>query len=120
MRTTWKKIGFTLIELMIVIAIIGILAGMAVPHFSRARDQAREKKCWEWTSMLSRLCEQYNIDNKVYPNSVESLAPYISTLAIPKCPMGLTYGFLLPPSEDVSPIVNCPKHLYASASIGAD
>lgn len=114
-----QRFGFTLIELMIVIAIIGILAGMAMPAFNKARDTAREKKCMEFTSILTRTCEQYNIDNRVYPNQVSDLTPYMAGERLPKCNMGYAYIFLIsPPTETTGAIVSCPRHGYASQAVG--
>ena len=40
-----RQTGFTLVELVIVIAVLGILAGLAIPYFMEAREEAAKKEC---------------------------------------------------------------------------
>ena len=65
-----KRKGFTLIELMIVIAIIGILAAMAIPNFKKARESAREKACYSNIRVILGAVEMYNMDNSTMMTSL--------------------------------------------------
>ena len=109
------KKGFTLIEIMIVIAIIGILASMAIPNFRKARDHANEVKCWEGTSLLTRCCEQYNCEYHSYPSKLDDLKQYIRGDKLPICPKGGIIRFLEGYGTE---IVECSEHGCASATWG--
>ena len=59
--------GFTLIELMIVVAIIAILAGILIPNFTHARAQAQTAACEANLREIATAFELYYSDNQVYP-----------------------------------------------------
>ena len=55
--------GFTLVEIMIVVAIIALLAAIAVPNFLRARKRSQATRILEDLRMLDSATDQYAIDN---------------------------------------------------------
>ena len=72
--------GFTLIELMIVIAIIGILAAIAIPQFSAYRTRSYNSAAESDLRNAATAQEAYYVDNQTYQGTVSSL-------------IGATYGF---------------------------
>lgn len=87
--------GFTLVEIMIVVLIIGILLAIAVPNFVRARESSRAKACVSNLKQIDAAKEQWAMDNNKsngdpLPNGIDDLVPtYIK--ATPSCPSGGTY-----------------------------
>ncbi|MBD3265420.1 prepilin-type N-terminal cleavage/methylation domain-containing protein [bacterium] len=64
-----KRHAFTLIELLIVVAIIGILAAIAVPNFLNAQLRAKVARCQSDLKAIGMGLEQYNMDQGYYPPS---------------------------------------------------
>src|SRR4030095_5840950 len=65
--------GFTLVELIIVIAIIGILAAIAIPSFKPAPDKAREAVLKTDLHTMREALDQYFADKAHYPDSLDTL-----------------------------------------------
>lgn len=76
-HTLYKKVkrGFTLIEMLIVVGIIGILVALAVPALSTAMTDARKAKVSAYISQINTALNRYVIDQEVknQKNEIESL-----------------------------------------------
>lgn len=82
-----KERGFTLIELMIVMTVIGILASIAIPSYQRSVIKARESVLMEDLYQMRRAIDSYFVDHGKYPESLEALAEAKYLRGIPVDPM---------------------------------
>lgn len=92
-----RKKGFTLVEIMIVVLIIGILLAIAVPNFIKARETSRTKSCIANLRQIDAAKEQWAMDNNAANGG--AVTGGMGTLvggtgymkATPNCPSGGTY-----------------------------
>ena len=75
---TKQQHGFTLIELMVVIVILGILAGVVVPRIMDNPDKARVAKAKHDITALESALDVYRLDNFTYPTTDQGLEALVS------------------------------------------
>lgn len=73
-----KHSGFTLIELMVVLVILGLLAGIITPQFMGRADQARVQKARTDLSTIAAALSLYRLDNQALPTTEQGLAALVS------------------------------------------
>ncbi len=86
-REKKSEAGFTLVELMIVMAIIGILASLAIPSFVGAIRQAREAVLREDLHVMRTAIDSYTADKEKAPQSLQDLITDGYLKSIPIDPM---------------------------------
>ena len=117
--------GFTLIEIMVVVVIIGLLAAVIVPTVVSKVDEARVAKAKEDIQSLETALTEYRLDNSIYPTTQQGLealvkkpdapsithwhGPYVQRLV--KDPWGHSYHYVYPGTHGQ------PYDLY---TLGAD
>ncbi len=72
-RRVYSNKGFTLIELMVVIVILGILAGMIVPRIMDRPEEARRTKAAVQIQSIEQALKLYKLDNGQYPTTEQGL-----------------------------------------------
>lgn len=80
------KAGFTLIEIMVVIIILGILVGLIVPRFMEKPDKARIVKAKMQIESISAALKEYKLDSGEYPTTEQGLQALVEKPSIGKIP----------------------------------
>ncbi len=125
-----KRHGFTLIEIMLVVIIIGVLIAMVAPNLAGRSEQARKTAArTDIESNLSTALDLYKMDNGAFPTTEQGLpslltapsiapvpnnwaGPYLKKKKLPKDPWGKEYVYASPGSHDAAG--------YDLSSLGAD
>jgi prepilin-type N-terminal cleavage/methylation domain-containing protein len=112
-RTSSNK-GFTLVEIMIVVAIIGLLAAIAIPNFVRARTQSQKNACINNLRQIDGATQTWALETKQAPDAnatYAAISPYLKNAVI--CPAG---GTAFSDSYTLTQVTNAPTCQKDSAN----
>jgi prepilin-type N-terminal cleavage/methylation domain-containing protein len=101
-----RQSGWTLLEIMIVVSLIGFLAAIAIPNFIRARSTSHEKACLNNLRQIDAAAQTWAAENNkqsLDSYTLNDIQDYFQRSAIPQCPSGGQYG----PSFTVGTATTC-------------
>jgi general secretion pathway protein G len=101
-----KKSGFTMIEIILVVIIIGILAGIAIPRMGGKTEKAQISAAKSNIAALSMAVQEFEMMNGTYPSGLDQLldeskgGPYMEKKSIPTDPWGTPFVYAAPGSRN--------------------
>ena len=107
-----SKSGFTLVEIMIVVAIIGLLAAIAIPNFVKARNTAQANACINNMRQIDSAIQQWALEkgkkdnDPVDTTGADGVQTYIKGQVLPTCPAG-NAAYTVGPNVNSTPSVQC-------------
>jgi prepilin-type N-terminal cleavage/methylation domain-containing protein len=109
MKIGKNKAGFTLLEIMIVVAIIGLLAAIAIPNFIKARSTSQKSVCINNLRQINSAVQQWALETKKAPSSPVTAADVLPYMKGPVlCPAG---GTTFTDSYDLTTVAGEPTCL---------
>ncbi len=115
--------GFTLVELLVVFAIIGVLLTLALPRYFGSLDKSKEVVLRENLNQMRDAISRYHADKGRYPGSLETLAAERYLRAVPVDPLtesNRTWQMVAPPDAQASGIYDVRSGAPGRARDGTD
>lgn len=81
-----KNAGFTLIEVLVVIVILGLIAGLIIPRITGRVDEAKIETTKIQMKAIKDALEQYKLDNGIYPTTEQGIRALFEKPTIPPVP----------------------------------